>query len=139
MEIHQIRSATLKVKYDNITFLIDPWLMKKDEMPGFAGAVNSHISQPRVDLPISIEEIVKTDAVILTHNHSDHWDEIAAANLQKDIPFFVQNETDFKIIQKYGFTNLRINDERGTYFEGIKMYKTKTHHGAREIMKPICE
>lgn len=81
MEIHQIRSATLKVKYNNITFLIDPWLMKKGQMPGFTEAVNSHISQPRIDLPISIEEIVKTDAVILTHNHSDHWDEIAAANL----------------------------------------------------------
>lgn len=113
--------------------------MKKGQIPGFTAAINSHISQPRIDLPISIEEIVKADAVILTHNHSDHWDEIAAANLQKDIPFFVRNEAELKIIQENGFTNLKIIDENGTNFEGIKMYKTETQHGAREIVKPYYE
>lgn len=73
------------------------------------------------------------------HSHADHWDEIAAAKLAKDIPFFVQNDADFKIIQDYGFTNLRIIDENGTDFEGIKLYKTKTHHGVRHIFKPLFE
>lgn len=35
MEIHLIRHATIKIKYGNKMFLVDPWLMKKDEMPGF--------------------------------------------------------------------------------------------------------
>ncbi|KAK8876648.1 hypothetical protein M9Y10_006868 [Tritrichomonas musculus] len=139
MEILQIRNATIKVKYANKVFLIDPWLMKKDQLPGHPAAANSHVSQPRVDLPISIEEIVKTDAVILTHYHLDHWDEIAAENLDKNIPFFVQDEEDSQKIQKFGFTNLRIVSDSGTEFEGIKIYKTYTQHGRREVVEDFCK
>lgn len=114
-------------------------MKKKFQMRGFTEAVNSHISQPRIDLPISIEDIVKTDSVILTHNHSDHRDEIAEENHQKDIPFFVRNAAELKIIQENGITNLKIIDENGTNFEGIKMYKTETQHGARETVKPYYE
>lgn len=42
------------------------------------------VRQPRVDLPISIDQTVKTDAVILTHTHEDHWGEIAAKSLDKN-------------------------------------------------------
>lgn len=139
MEILQIRNATIKVKYAKKVFLIDPWLMKKDQLPGHPAAANSHVSQPRVDLPISIEEIVKTDAVILTHYHLDHWDEIAAENLDKNIPFFVQDEEDSQRIQKFGFTNLRIVSDSRTEFEGIKIYKTYTQHGRREVVKDFCK
>ena len=90
MKIHQIRNATLIVTYHQQKFLIDPWLMPKDYMPGFESAVHSNIRQPRVDLPIDIEKIVDVDAVILTHFHPDHWDEFAVKALNKTIPFFVQ-------------------------------------------------
>lgn len=141
MEILQIRNATLKVKYANKVFLIDPWLTKKDQFPGHPAAINSHVKQPRVDLPtgISIEEIVKTDAVILTHFHFDHFDEIAAEKLDKNIPFFVQDEEDFNAIQKFGFKNLKILDENGFEIEGIKIYKTFTQHGRREVVKGFCK
>ena len=95
MKIHQIRNATIIVTYNNKKFLIDPWFMPKDYMPGFETALNSEVRQPRVELPISIDKIVDVDAVILTHFHPDHFDEFAAKALDKNIPFFVQNESDY--------------------------------------------
>ena len=139
MQIHQIRNATVKITYAGKTFLVDPWLLPKDAMPGFEGAFHSEVRQPRVELPLPVAEIVKADAVILTHVHPDHWDEMAANHIQKKIPFFVQSPTDKTIIEKYGFTNVCILSESGTLFEGITLYKTPCQHGRKEIVKPMCE
>ena len=139
MKIHQIRNATIIVIYNDKRFLIDPWLMPKGFMPGFEGAMNSEVRQPRVDLPISIDKIVDIDAVILTHFHPDHFDEFAVNALDKNIPFFVQNETDLNIIKNFGFSDVRIISENGTDFEGAKLFKTQCQHGRREVVKPMCE
>lgn len=139
MKIHQIRNATLVITYNNIRFLIDPWFMPKESMPGFDSAVHPEVRQPRCELPISVEEIIQVDAVILTHWHSDHIDEVALGALRKDIPFFVQNGTDDQIITQHGFTDVRILAETGTDFLGIRLFKTATQHGERAIIKPICE
>ena len=139
MKIHQIRNATIVVTYNDKRFLIDPWLMPKDFMPGFEGAINSEVRQPRVDLPISIDKIVDVDAVILTHFHPDHFDEFAVSALDKNIPFFVQNETDLNIIKNFGFNDVRLISESGTDFDGITLYKTQCQHGRREVVKPMCE
>lgn len=138
MQIHQIRSATLIITYNNKRFLIDPWLMPKNYMEGFEAGLNSHIRQPRVELPVDIEEIVNVDAVILTHYHPDHFDDFAAKALNKDIPFFVQSEVDLKNIQSFGFKDVRVIKEE-TDFAGVKLYKTNCQHGRREIIKPLCE
>jgi len=140
MKIHQIRNATIIVTYNDKRFLIDPWLMPKDSMPGFEGAMNSDVRQPRVDLPKDFDiNNLPLDAVILTHFHPDHFDEFAVSALDKDIPFFVQNETDLNIIKNFGFSDVRLISESGTDFEGIKLYKTQCQHGRREVVKPMCE
>ena len=139
MKIHQIRNATLIVTYNGKKFLIDPWLGPKDYMPGFEGAYNSHIRQPREELPIDIKTIVDVDAVILTHFHPDHWDKYAEEAIKKDIPFFVQSKTDYDIISSYGFNNIKILSYDGTEIFGTTLYKTDCQHGKREIIKPICE
>ena len=139
MLIHQIRNATLIITYKDKKFLIDPWLMPKDYMPGFEMAVNANVRQPRVELPLSVEKIVDVDAVILTHFHPDHWDEFAAKAIDKKIPFFVQSEVDQKQIQSLGFSDVRVVSASGTEFDGITLYKTFGQHGKREIIKPLCE
>lgn len=139
MLIHQIRNATLIITYKDKKFLIDPWLMPKDYMPGFEMAVNANVRQPRVELPLSVEKIVDVDAVILTHFHPDHWDEFAIKAIDKKIPFFVQSEVDQKQIQSLGFMDVRVVSVSGTEFDGITLYKTFGQHGKREIIKPLCE
>lgn len=139
MLIHQIRNATLIITYKDKKFLIDPWLMPKDYMPGFEMAVNANVRQPRVELPLSVEKIVDVDAVILTHFHPDHWDEFAIKAIDKKIPFFVQSEVDQKQIQSLGFSDVRVVSVSGTEFDDITLYKTFGQHGKREIIKPLCE
>lgn len=139
MQIHQIRNATIIITYAGKKFLIDPWLEPKDYMPGFEGAYHSEVRQPRIDLPISIQEIVNVDAVILTHFHPDHWDKFAADALDKSIPFFVQSQSDMDIIKSFGFNNITILSEAGTAFGNITLYKTECQHGKREVIKPVCE
>ena len=139
MLIHQIRNATLIITYKDKKFLIDPWLMPKDYMPGFEMAVNANVRQPRVELPLSVEKIVDVDAVILTHFHPDHWDEFATKAIDKKIPFFVQREVDQKQIQSLGFSDVRVVSVSGTEFDEITLYKTFGQHVKREIIKPLCE
>ena len=108
MKITQVRNATIIVEFDKNKFLIDPWLGPKDYMEGFEAGINSHIRQPRVELPFEIQQIVDVDAVILTHFHPDHFDEYAVNALNKDIKFFVQSKTDLEIIQSYGLKILKL-------------------------------
>ncbi len=147
MKIHQIRNATIIITYNDKRFLIDPWLMPKDFMPGFEGAMNSEVRQPRVDLPKDFDinhlpdlpkdfdiNHLPLDAVILTHFHPDHFDEFAVNALDKNIPFFVQNETDLNIIKNFGFNDVRIVSESGTDFGETTLYKTQCQHGRREVV-----
>ena len=139
MKITQVRNATLIIEYNNTKFLIDPWLMPKNYISGFESAVNSQIRQPRVDLPFEIEKIIDVDAVIITHIHPDHWDEFAQNKLDKNIKVFVQSEIDRDYILSKGFKNVEILLQKGNEFQNIKLYKTKTQHGRRELLKPLCE
>ena len=126
MKITQVRSATIIVEYNNTKFLIDPWLMPKDYMPGFDSAINSQIRQPRVELPFGIEKIVDVDAVIITHIHPDHWDEFAENSLNKDIKVFVQSNFDKDYVISKSFANVEVIQESGTEYNGITLYKTRT-------------
>lgn len=139
MKITQVRNATIIVEYDGIKFLVDPWLMPKDFMEGFDSAVNSHIRQPRVNLPFEVGKIVDVDVVIITHIHPDHWDEFAENALDKNIKIFVQSEIDRKYILSKGFLNVEILSKNGSKYKNITLYKTGTQHGKREILKPLCE
>ena len=139
MKITQIRNATIIVEYNNTKYLIDPWLMPKDYMPGFEAAINSHIRQPRVELPFGIEKIVDVDVVIVTHIHPDHWDEFAEKALDKNVKIFVQSVADKNYIASNGFKNVEVLSAEGTTYNGTKLYKTQTQHGRREVIKPLCE
>ena len=139
MKITQVRNATIIVEYNNTKFLIDPWLMPKDSMSGFDTAINSDIRQPRVELPFEIKDIIDVDAVIITHIHPDHWDEIAEKELDKNIKVFVQSNTDKNYIESKGFKNVDIISEEGTQYNNSTLFKTKTQHGRRETIKPLCD
>lgn len=124
-----IRNATAKINYSGCVFLIDPFLAKKETYPGFERTPNSEKRIPLIDLPEMIEKVVKNiDAVILTHTHLDHWDEAAAEILPKDIPFFVQNAGDARIIREQGFKNVMVAG-KNTPFKNIKISKTDGQHG----------
>ena len=138
---HQIRNATTKITYNGVTILVDPFLAPKEYYPGFEGAPTPEQKKqrvPMVDLPIPMEEILKNlEAVIITHTHYDHWDEWAAKEIPKNIPIFVQNASDKKLVEKQGFKDARIV-ENNTPFKGITITKIGAHHGPKGMSCDDC-
>ncbi|MBQ6772568.1 MAG: MBL fold metallo-hydrolase [Synergistaceae bacterium] len=128
-----VRNATAKINYSGSVFLVDPFLAKKGAYPGFEGTPNSEKRIPLIDMAEPAEEVIKgVDAVILTHTHLDHWDESAQKLLPKDIPFFVQNAGDARIIREQGFTNVMVVGIN-TLFKNVRISRTGGQHGPDEM------
>ncbi|MFZ3578301.1 MBL fold metallo-hydrolase [Virgibacillus sp. DJP39] len=135
MKIHQIGNATILVEYAEKKFLIDPFLGKKGAYPPIPNSIRQDQNNPLVSLPTSVENIIQDiDAVIVTHLHSDHWDDAAKEALPKEIKLFSQNEEDATEIRNAGFQNVEVLQE-DTVFKDIQLIKTKGEHGRGEILK----
>lgn len=138
MKLQLVRNATLLLEYGSKRFLIDPLLAEKGAYPGFPGTANSHLSNPLVDLPVSMDDIKSFDAVIVTHTHPDHWDEVAKSTIPKDSLIFVQDEHDEAELRTAGFTHTQILTET-TEFQGILLSKTPGQHGSDEAVAMMPE
>ncbi|MGX5832571.1 MBL fold metallo-hydrolase [Aeromonas piscicola] len=138
MQITQVRNATLLIDYAGTRFLIDPMLAAKGTLPAFAGTANSHLRNPLVELPLSLAEILDVDAVIVTHDHLDHWDPVAQQQLPKHLPLFVQHQKDADTICASGFTDVRLLSEQAE-FAGILLQQTEGQHGSDQVMAVLAE
>lgn len=142
MKIQLIRNAALKINYGGQTFLVDPMLSPKGAFPGFEQTIRQELDNPIVDLPISIPEILEgVDAVILTHLHPDHWDEVAAKEIAKDTQILTTFPEFQDNLIKQGFTNVQLIAENSD-FEGIQLNLTECRHGnnreALELYDPVA-
>jgi L-ascorbate metabolism protein UlaG (beta-lactamase superfamily) len=130
VQVQQIRNATVKIDFSGTTFLVDPMLSAKGGFPGFPGTYRSELRNPLVDLPFSVDEVLNSvEAVVVTHTHTDHWDEAAQKQIPKNMPVFVQNEVDAKTIRGQGFKDVRVLKDTTT-FNGVKLSKTGGQHGS---------
>lgn len=139
MKITHIRNATSVIEYANKIFLIDPMLGEKGAFNAFPNAPREEQDNPIVDLPMSIDDIIKNvDAIILTHLHLDHFDETAMNVLNKNTKVFVQNEEDAEEVGNVGFKNIEILTDQ-TNFHDITLIKTPGQHGRGEIADAMGE
>lgn len=127
--LQEIRNATIKLGYGDVTFLIDPMLGVKGSYAAAPGALNEQLRNPLVDLPIPVSKVMKADAVIVTHLHIDHWDEAAQKLLPKAMPIFAQNTEDAQRISAAGFTDVRVVSELSD-FKGVQLTRTDGQHGS---------
>ena len=131
--LQHVRNATAKLTTGGVTFLIDPMLAAPGAYEGFANTHRSGLRNPFTPLPMPVEELLAgVDAVILTHTHLDHWDEAAQKALPKDLPLFVQNEEDAKLVRGQGFRDVRILKD-GELFRGVRLERTATRHGSEAM------
>jgi len=134
MKVTQIRNATLVVEYAGKKFLIDPFLADKGTYPPFPNSLRQDQKNPLVSLPTSLDNMINVDAVIVTHLHLDHFDDVAREILPKDIKIFVQNEEDAIEMRNAGFRHVEVL-QVDTVFETIHLIKTEGEHGRGEILK----
>lgn len=133
MEAHmlfqQVRGATSIITFSGKRFLIDPFLAPKGTFPPVPSPHNN-FSNPLVELPLPVSEIIAVDAVIVTHmHHFDHFDNHAANALPKAMPMFVQSEKEAEDMRRLGFTNVTALTDTGVTFDGVTLYRTEALHG----------
>ena len=128
MKVQLVRSATLRVEYNGHLFVVDPYLAARGTMRAFAGIAKN----PLVDLPMSPEEVIQgAEMVIVSHLHSDHFDELAMELLPKDVPILCQPGDEGTIREK-GFEQVTAVSNNITW-QGIQFTRTPGQHGIGEL------
>ncbi len=132
MQIQQIRNATLRFTYAGKIFITDPYLAGKHTMPS-----NKGISpNPLVDLPCSANEVIEgIEMALISHIHSDHFDQSAQSLLPKNLPLFCQPGDEFEI-KEAGFLNVTPVNE-SLDWEGITITRTPAQHGSGAVLKDM--
>lgn len=139
LKIQQIRNATIKITFGGKTILVDPMLAAKNEFPPLENSFSPNRPFPLVDLPLPVDEIIKADAVIVTHLHGDHFDQKAIESLPKGLPIIAQDDIDAATLRDYGFTNVSTMKYEGIKLGDITIHKTDCVHGEKETSRPYYE
>ena len=135
MNIQLIRHATMKIKYNDLTILVDPMFSTRGSLDPVANAANE-IRNPLVHLPVPVDEILEgVEAIIVTHLHRDHMDDAAIQSLPKDVVVFCQPEDERQLLQ-HGFSNV-VKVDSETHWNGIKLSRTGGRHGTGELAKAM--
>jgi L-ascorbate metabolism protein UlaG (beta-lactamase superfamily) len=136
MRLRLVRHATLILEYGQRRFIADPMLDDAGARPAIQNSPNPR-NNPLVPLLEPPVDVVKNvEAILVTHTHSDHWDQTAAQVLAKDLPFFGQVEDQEKF-QSQGFINAQAIRESTTW-GGIEINRTGGRHGTGEITKALA-
>lgn len=133
VKVTLLRHATLIVEIGGVKFLVDPLLAEKNAYEPVANSNN--IRYPMIDLPFTKERLLQlindVDAVLVTHTHRDHWDDVAQAIIDKSKPLFCQ-PADIEKIKAQGFLNV-ISIEDKAVFKKVTINRTSGQHGTGEI------
>jgi L-ascorbate metabolism protein UlaG (beta-lactamase superfamily) len=124
MEVQLIRNATMRLRYNGRLLLLDPFLSPKHAIRSFAGISPN----PTVALPLTLQAVVAdVEAVVVSHLHSDHFDEVAQNILPKQLPLFCQPGDEGQI-EAVGFTAVQPIANTVTW-QGITLTRTPAQHG----------
>lgn len=133
MQITHVRNATMLIEAAGHRFLVDPMLGAKGSFDALSTVVANQERNPLVDLTTPLAELLRVDAVIVTHTHPDHWDEAAAALLSREVPVVVQNDEDATLLRGIGFTDVRVL-RTSLVLLGATITRTEGRHGPDEFL-----
>lgn len=133
--VRLVRHATLDLQFDGVRFVVDPMLAAPGEMDPIENTPNQK-PNPLVDLPAFDTD--RFDAIVVTHLHDDHLDDLAKQVFPASTPVFCQPEDEAALSET--FDDVRVVDEAVT-FEGVTLSRTPARHGhgdLAEAMGPVC-
>ena len=134
MQFQQIRSATSIVTFAGTRFLIDPMLAPANTYPIFPDTPVCAQGNPTIELPCPVEDLFNVDAVIVTHWHLDHFDDVAMKILPKTLPIFVQNAEEAELMKAIGFQDITVLNDDGVNFNNVTLVKTPCDHGSSDLV-----
>lgn len=129
--VQLIRNATILVDVGETTFLIDPMFASPGDNPPVPNTPNDR-RNPLVPMP-DVE--LSYDAVVVTHRHTDHFDETAKQELDAEIPLFCQPE-EAEAFTDEGFTDVRPVEDV-TSFDDVTIHRTPGRHGHGELAEEM--
>jgi L-ascorbate metabolism protein UlaG (beta-lactamase superfamily) len=136
LDIQLVRHATLRVKIDELTLLVDPMLSDAAAMPPIDDSGDER-RNPLVPLPMSLDEIMQgIQAVLVTHTHRDHWDAAATEQIPKHTRILCQPEDADKFYD-WGFEDVR-PIHSAAVFGHVSIYRTGAQHGTGELAKKMA-
>ncbi|WP_027416419.1 MBL fold metallo-hydrolase [Aneurinibacillus terranovensis] len=130
MKIQFIRHATMMICTENKKIIVDPMFSPAGTMSAIPDVPNK-ANNPLVDLPCELSRLTDIDAILITHTHRDHFDDLAVELLPKNVPLFCQPE-DAEKIHGAGFLNIKPVHHSYTW-DGLTIYRTGGQHGTGEI------
>jgi L-ascorbate metabolism protein UlaG (beta-lactamase superfamily) len=84
-----IGNATVLIRYAGLTLLTDPnFIHRGEEVPLGYGMSTVRLTDPALE----IDDLPKLDAVVLSHYHGDHFDQLAEERLDRDLPIITTPE-----------------------------------------------
>lgn len=129
MKLQLIRSATLRIEYAHLNFVIDPYLAAKHSRPSVAG----RSLNPLVDLPCSPEEVIAgIEMALISHLHSDHFDPVAQELLPKNTPILCQPNDESRIAAM-GFRQV-IPVMKSIVRNGMTLTRIPCQHGSGAVL-----
>ncbi len=95
-----IGNATVLLRYAGFTILTDPNFLHQGEHVHLGYGISS---ARRINPAMEIEQLPALDMVVLSHMHEDHFDRIAEAKLDKNVPIITTHQAADDLKSK-GFT-----------------------------------
>ena len=95
-----VGNAALLIEWNSFSILFDPWI----EGPAVFG---SWATYPPSN--VQVRDLPKIDAIMISHEHSDHFHEYTLDKFDRNIPIFVPDLDDARLekrLRKMGFTNI---------------------------------
>ncbi len=132
MQLRLLRNATLKLSVAGRTVLIDPFFAPKHSKPSYAG----RSPNPLVELPAPVDEILEgVELVIVSHLHSDHFDQTAQLAIPKHLPLICQPEDEAKI-RSAGFEQVTPVVD-AIDWRGIRLTRHEGRHGFGSVVEKM--
>jgi L-ascorbate metabolism protein UlaG (beta-lactamase superfamily) len=137
MRLTLVRHATLLLDFEGRRVLVDPMLDEASAHPAVENSPNPR-RNPLVPLPLPPEELVgELDAVVVTHLHSDHFDDAAARLVPRNVPVFCQPE-DESSLAALGLLARPVVERLD--WDGLAVSRTGGRHGTgetAELLGPV--
>jgi L-ascorbate metabolism protein UlaG (beta-lactamase superfamily) len=94
-----IGNATVLLRYAGFTVLTDPnFIHKGESVPLGYGMSTERLTDPALE----IDDLPPLDAVVLSHFHGDHFDQVAEERLDRSLPIVTTPEAA-RILEEKGF------------------------------------